>query len=200
MCEGVIACAALERLGERSVDNLLAGIEASKQQPLWRLLTALNIRHVGTSNAQVLADRFGTLDAISEQSEETLSEVDEIGPVIARAVFEFFHSDFGRTLIEDLRGVGLDFGTPILENENGQAEGPLAGKTVVVTGTLERFTRDEIKELLRRHEAKASGSVSRNTDFLIAGEKAGGKLEKAEALGVPVLSEADLVELLDQGK
>jgi DNA ligase (NAD+) len=187
---------ALERMGERSVDNLFAGIETSRERPLWRLLTALNIRHVGSSNAQVLADRFGTLDGIAAQSAVQLAEVDEIGPVIAAAVHKFFHSDAGRRIVADLRGVGLNFGTPVPKDEKAGAEGPLAGKTIVVTGTLTRFTRDEIQQFLREHGAKASSSVSKNTDFLIAGEKAGSKLLKAEELGVRVLSEDELLDLV----
>lgn len=126
----------LERMGERSAENVFAGVEASKQQPLWRLLTALNIRHVGSSNARVLAEKFGTLDAIAEQSMEALAEVDEIGPVIAAAVFDFFHSDYGRQLIDELREAGLNFGTPIPETGNARLHRPLAGKTIVVTSGL----------------------------------------------------------------
>jgi DNA ligase (NAD+) len=187
---------ALERMGERSVDNLFGGIEASRERPLWRLLTALNIRHVGSSNAQVLADQFGTVDAIAAQSAEQLAEVDEIGPVIAATVHEFFHSDAGRRIVEDLRGVSLNFGSPIPTIENKGARGPLMGKTIVVTGTLTRFTRDEIKQFLREHGAKASSSVSKNTDYLVAGEKSGSKLQKAEELGIPVVTEEELLELV----
>jgi DNA ligase (NAD+) len=186
---------ALERMGARSADNLFAGIEASRERPLWRLLTALNIRHVGSSNARVLADQFGTLDNIAAQSAAQLAEVDEIGPVIAAAVHEFFHSDAGQRTVEDLRSANLNFGTPVPESEKSSADGPLSGKTVVVTGTLARFTRDEIQQFLRDHGAKASSNVSKNTDFLVAGEKAGSKLRKAEELGVAVLSEDELLDL-----
>jgi len=188
----------LERMGEKSVDNLLEGIEASKSRPLWRLITGLNIRHVGTRNAQVLADQFGTLDAIMEQSEEALAEVDEIGPVIARSVHSFFASQAGRRIVDRLRGHGLNFGSPVARRP--AKEGKLAGKTVVVTGTLVRFTRDEIKELIHEEGGTAAGSVSKNTDFVVAGEKAGSKLTKARELGVSVLSEDEFLKLLGRAK
>jgi DNA ligase (NAD+) len=185
----------LERMGEKSVDNLLTGIEESKSRPLWRLITGLNIRHVGTRNAQVLADQFGLLDEIVKQSEESLAEVEDIGPVIAHSVHAFFHSEVGRSLIAELRKLGLHFGEP--KKEQPQVTGgKLEGKTVVVTGTLTRFTREEINELIHTHGGKAAGSVSKKTDFVIAGEKAGSKLDKAQKLGVPVLSEDELVTML----
>ncbi|HUE14974.1 MAG TPA: NAD-dependent DNA ligase LigA [Planctomycetaceae bacterium] len=185
----------LERMGEKSVDNLLAGIEASKSRPVWRLITGLNIRHVGTRNAQVLADQFGLLDEIVKQSEESLAEVEDIGPVIAHSVHAFFHSEVGRGLVAELRKLGLHFGEPKKEQPKVTG-GKLEGKTVVVTGTLTRFTREEINELIHTHGGKAAGSVSKKTDFVIAGEKAGSKLDKAQQLGVPVLSEDELVTML----
>ncbi len=188
---------ALERVGQKSVDNLLAAIEKSKTQPLWRLLTALNIRHVGSSNARVLADRFGVIDAICEQTVESLAEVDEIGPTIAESVHTYFHSEFGTRIVEDLRDCGLNFGEPIPEAEavDETDERPLAGKSIVVTGTLSRFTRDEIKEFIHMHGGKASSSVSKKTDYLVAGHKAGSKREKAESLGITILTEENLIEL-----
>lgn len=189
----------LERMGEKSVDNLLAGIEASRSRPLWRLLTALNIRHVGVSNAHVLADTFGTLDEIAAQSVESLSEVNEIGPVIARSVHDFFHSRVGRKIVEELRACGLNFGAPV-ERKTTPAEPsrdqPLAGKTIVVTGTLVHFKRDEIKELIHRLGGRAAGSVSSQTDFVVAGEKAGSKLEKARELGIPILTEEEFQQMI----
>jgi DNA ligase (NAD+) len=183
----------LERMGEKSADNLLAGIEASRSRPLWRLLVGLNIRHVGTRGAQVLAEHFGTLDAIVAQSEESLAEVHEIGPVIASSVHAFFHSAAGRRLVEELRELGLNFGEPVAERPPPR-EGPLTGKSIVVTGTLTRFTREEINQLIHEHGGKAAGSVTKKTDFVIAGENAGSKLDKARKLGVPVISEAEFLE------
>lgn len=186
----------LERQGEKSIDNLLAGIESSKQQPLWRLLTGLNIRHVGASNARILEREFGTIDEITKQSEEDLADVNEIGPVIAGSVYNFFHSDFGQKLIADLKEEGLNMGTPVSKQE--KPAGALEGKTVVVTGTLSRFTRDQAKEFIEKHGGKASGSVSSKTDFLVAGENAGSKLTKAQSLEVPVLSEDEFLALLGE--
>ncbi|QDV16038.1 DNA ligase [Gimesia panareensis] len=186
----------LERQGEKSIDNLLAGIESSKQQPLWRLLTGLNIRHVGASNARILEQEFGTIDEIIKQSVEDLAEVNEIGPVIAESVHNFFHSDFGQKLVSNLKELGLNMGTPVAKKE--KASGVLDGKTVVVTGTLSQFTRDEAKELIVKHGGKASGSVSSKTDYLLAGEKAGSKLTKAQELEVPVLSEEEFLTMLGE--
>ncbi|MEW4490339.1 NAD-dependent DNA ligase LigA [Thalassoglobus sp. JC818] len=186
----------LDRFGEKSVDKLLDAIDASKDRPLWRLLTGLNIRHVGRNNSRVLENRFGTIDAIRSQTEESLAEVHEIGPVIAQSVHQFFHSDFGLDIIEQLRECGLNFGTEVKESDlQNSAEAPLLdGKTFVVTGTLEHHTRDEIHELIRQHGGKASSSVSKKTSALIAGEQAGNKLEKAQSLGVEIISEVDFLK------
>ena len=187
---------ALERMGEKSVDNLLEGIEPSKQQPVWRLLTALNILHVGQNNARLLADRFGSLDVIAAQSEEALAAVDGVGPVIARSVHSFCHSDVGRRTLEELRACGLNFGDPADAKPVEQVdEGSLVGKTIVATGTLEGFTRDEIKEFIVSRGGKAAGSVSKKTDYVVAGAEAGSKLEKARELGVTVLTEGEFLEL-----
>lgn len=186
----------LDRQGDKSIENLLAGIESSKTRPLWRLLTGLNIRHVGTSNARILEKEFGTMDEIAKQSVEDLAAVDEIGPVIAESVFTFFHSDFGSQLIQELETLGLSMGSPV--EKNSTVTKVLDGKTLVVTGTLPSLTRDEAKELIQEHGGKASGSVSSKTDYLLAGEKAGSKLAKAQGLGVPVLSESEFLEMINE--
>ncbi len=188
---------ALERMGERSVDNLLAAIEKSKSQQLWRLLTGLNIRHIGSSNAQVLCKRFGTLDNIAQQTEEQLADVDEIGPVIAASVHQFFASEYGQSIVNELREFQLNFGEPVEETSGDSGDQVLSGKTVVVTGTLTRFSRDEIKELIRSQGGKAAGSVSKKTDYVVAGEKAGSKLDKANELGITVLSEDEFLAMLN---
>ena len=187
----------LERMGEKSVENLLSGLEKSKTQPLWRLLTGLNIRHVGTSNAQVLAKKFPTMDLLINQTAETLASVNEIGPVIAEAVYHYFHSEIGNVTIRELREAGLNFGTETAEETSSSAQ-LLEGQTVVVTGTLTRFTRDEIKEKIRELGGKASGSVSSKTSFVVAGEKAGSKREKAEELGIEIISEEEFLERISQ--
>jgi DNA ligase (NAD+) len=188
----------LERMGEKSVDNLIEGIEKSRKQPLWRLLVGLNIRHVGSRNAQVLAEHFGLLDEIMQQSEETLSEVPDIGPVIAQSVHSFFSSAIGKQIVGELRGLGLNFGHPVDPSTRAKKEGPLSGKTLVVTGTLARYTRDEITNLIKEHGGKAAGSVSKKTDYLIAGEDAGTKLEKAQKLKVSVITEDEFLKLIGQ--
>jgi DNA ligase (NAD+) len=185
----------LERMGKKSADNLLAGIEASKSRGLARLLNAISIRHVGTRVASVLASHFRSLDALEAASEEELSEVNEVGTIIASSVYEFLHSDAGKHLLGELRGVGIDTTAP---RDESATSGKLAGKTFVVTGTLEKYGRDEIEALIVRHGGRASGSVSKSTDYVVAGEKAGSKLEKAQKLGVPVLSEAEFEALLEE--
>ncbi len=189
----------LERLGEKSVDNLLAGIEASKDRPLWRLLTALNLRHVGTRTAQQLAERFGSMEAIANASEADLSQVDEIGDVIAKSVRAFFTSDYGQRIVSDLKTLGLNMGSEAdaAAAAAKNAAGVLAGKTLVVTGTLTRFTRDQIQELIQQHGGRAASSVSKKTDYLVAGTDAGSKLTKARDLGVPVLDEDGFVKLIE---
>ncbi len=189
---------ALERTGEKSVEKLLTGIEVSKARPLWRLLTGLNIRHVGTRNAQVLEAEFGTLDAIMTASEDDLAATEEIGPVIAHSVRTFFDTPASRQLVEEFRAAGLNFGTPIQRAAVKEGDGPLVGKTVVVTGTLPTLKRQDADELILRHGGKPSGSVSRKTDFVLAGEKAGSKLDKATELGVKILDEAQFLALLGE--
>jgi len=191
----------LERMGEKSVDNLLAGIDASRQRPLWRLLTALNLRHVGTRTAQLLADRFGSLEAITIATEEQLAEVEEIGDVIAKSVHAFFASDYGRRIVSELKELGLNMGSEAdaAAAAARQSQGLLSGKTLVVTGTLTRFKRDEMHGLIQKHGGRPAGSVSKNTDYLIAGADAGSKLAKAESLGVKVLSENEFLAMIGEG-
>tara|TARA_R110002072_G_scaffold303142_1_gene495824 strand:+ start:92621 stop:94702 length:2082 start_codon:yes stop_codon:yes gene_type:complete len=185
-----------KRTNEKSVDNLLKSIEESKTQPLWRLLIGLNIRHVGNRTSQILAAKFGMVDEILKLTEEELAAVDDIGPVIAASIFSFFSSEVGRGTLEEFRELGLNMGEPVPEGDESVVR-KLDGKTLVVTGTLTRFTRTEIKELIQQHGGRASSSVSKKTDFLVAGEAAGSKLEKAQELGVRVLSEDQLFEMLE---
>ena len=189
----------LDRLGEQSIDKLLSGIEGSRQQPLWRLLTGLNIRHVGQTNARTLERAFGSMDMIAEQSEETLAQVNEIGSVIAASVFQFFHSEYGIHLVNELRSVGLNFGEPVDREAAlaAAAQGKMVGKTLVVTGTMVRMRRDEIEQLIRDHGGKASSSVSKKTDYVVAGEAAGSKLTKAQELGVTVLTEDEFLAMVN---
>jgi len=191
---------ALERMGEKSVDNLLEGIETSKSRPLWRLLTGLNIRHVGVRTAQILADHFGTIDALLEQTPEQLATVEEVGPIMAQSIYDHFHEPRVQNLLQQLRELGLNFGTPVEHKPANAGGGVLAGKTVVVTGSLVRFTREQINEWIHTHGGKPAGSVSKKTDYVVAGEKAGSKLEKAQVLGIPVLTEDQFLELIGPGQ
>ena len=193
----------LERMGAKSVDNLLAGIEATRNRPLWRLLTGLNIRHVGRTVSQALANQFGSLDMIMAQSEEQLAEVNEIGPVIAHSVYSYFHTDPVIKLLAELKEFGLNWGearelTAPPPAATGPLSGPLSGQTIVVTGSLVRFTRDSIKDFITSHGGKASDSVSKQTSLVVAGEKAGSKLEKAQKLGVRVVTEDEFVALVGE--
>lgn len=183
----------LERMGRKSSENLLEGIEASKDRGLARLLNALSIRHVGTRVAAVLAENFASIEELIAANVERLSEINEIGPVIAESVHEFLHGKFGSACIADLKAQGVK-----MESAVRAAAGPraLEGKTLVVTGTLTRYTRDEINELITRHGGRAASSVSKNTDYVVAGEKAGSKLDKARQLGVQVLDEEEFQRLL----
>ncbi len=183
----------LQRMGQKSTDNLLAAIAKSKTRGLARLLAALSIRHVGFRVAAVLADHFKSIDALLAASVEQLSAINEIGPIIAQSVYDYLESDFGAATIADLRRLGLQMETTAAEAQTPQT---LQGKTLVVTGTLTRYTRDEIKELIVQHGGRAASSVSKNTDYVIAGEKAGSKRAKAQQLGVPVISEKQFEGLL----
>ncbi len=181
--------AALERMGAKSTANLLEAIEGSKKQPLWRLIFGLGILHVGAAAARKLADKFHMLDRLASAGAEELQTTEDVGEVMAQSIHDFFRLPHNRTLIGNLRAHGLNFGER--DERAEQAEQSLAGQTWVITGTLSR-PRDEIAETIRRHGGTVSGSVSKKTSFVLAGEEAGSKLDKAKALGVPVVDEADL--------
>ncbi len=178
----------LDRLAERSVDRLLNGIEVAKNRPLARLLAALNIPHIGATTAELLADHFGDMNSLMQSDEEELLVVDGIGPELAGSLRRFFDSKTGRKTIADLKSVGVNMQQPKSESA---AERVLAGKTIVVTGTLENFGRKEIEGLIKQLGGKTASSVSKKTDFVVAGVNAGSKLTKAEQLGVEVISEAE---------
>ncbi|MGH9485134.1 MAG: NAD-dependent DNA ligase LigA, partial [Terriglobales bacterium] len=187
--------AALERRGETSARNLLAEIERSRSNELWRLLYGLGIRFVGERTAQLLASHFGSLGRLMEAAERNLAEleqVEEVGPRIAQAIHDFFAEAANRALIERLRQLGID------PRQEARSAGPqlLAGKKFVLTGTLAHFSREEMKARIEGAGGKVTGSVSAKTDYVVAGEEAGSKLDKAHALGVPVLDEAGFEALL----
>jgi len=186
----------LERMGKKSSENLVVAITASKDRGLARLLNALAIRHVGARVATVLADNFGSMKALIEADEEELAEVNEIGPIIAKSVYQFLHSHAGRKTIDELHDLGIKMTSPKARVAAAAATGPLAGMTLVVTGTLPTYSREEIEELITQMGGRPSGSVSKKTDYVVAGEKAGSKLEKAEKLGVKVINEAQFNKLI----
>ncbi|HSK21830.1 MAG TPA: NAD-dependent DNA ligase LigA [Egicoccus sp.] len=190
----------LEKWGEKRVDNLIAGIEAAKQQPLERLLVALNVRHLGPTYAKLLARNLGSLGAIRTATAEELEAIDGIGPTIAAAVVAWFATPRNAELVDELIGLGVDPRTEVVAAAGAEGGAPLEGWTLVVTGTLEGFTRDEAKEALESRGAKVTGSVSKKTSAVVVGESPGSKLAKAEDLGVPVLDEAGFRHLLDTGQ
>ncbi len=185
--------AELDGFAEKSISNLLAAIEGSKDRPVWRLLVAMNIRHVGTHVAQVLARAFGSIDAIAGASEEEIDAVEEIGPEIARSVFEWFHDPDNLALVERLRAAGLRMADERVAEAPG---GPLAGKTIVLTGGLETMSRDEATRLAQEAGARVASSVSKKTDFVVAGENPGSKHDRAVQLGVEIIDERELLRRL----
>ncbi len=182
---------ALERMGKKSVENLLAGIEASKSKPLSKLLSALNIRHVGSTTGELLAEHFGNIDDLMQADYEELIAIDGIGPELADSVRSFFAGDDGRRLIERLRELGVNMLQP---RRNVAAGLPFSGKNVVITGTLESMGRKEAQELVKSLGGKSAGAVSKKTDLVVAGEKAGSKLAKAREFGVEVIDEAEFLK------
>lgn len=183
---------ALEGFKDKKVDNLLAGIETSKNQPAGRVLTALGIRFVGSVVSGLLLDALGGIDALAEADQETLEGIEGIGPQTAASVVEWFADERHRQLLEKLRQAGLKFNVDKAETTGNSLE----GLTFVITGTLHSLSRDQAKALIEQHGGKVTGSVSSKTDYLLAGEKAGSKLAKAEKLEVPLLDEAGLFTLI----
>ena len=185
----------LERMGQKSVTNLLAAISASRDQPLWRLLAGLGIPHVGVTMARTLATSLGTLDRLAAASIEELCSIQEIGEIMATAIHSWFRDPSVLRLLEKLRSSGLNFGERDPQELAPASDGPFKGTIWVLTGTLSR-PRDETAELIRLRGGKVSGSVSAKTTYLLAGEEAGSKLEKAQKLGVKVLTEDEFRKLI----
>jgi len=183
----------LERMGEQSVHNLLSGIEASKERGMARLLTGLGIRHVGETVADTLAARFTDIAELRGATEETIASIPGIGPERAGSIRAWFDDDANGGLVDELAGLGLKMRAP---PRPAQEEQVLAGKTLVVTGTLEKFDRAEVERLIRELGGKAAGSVSKKTDYLVAGANAGSKLDKARELGVKILDEDGFAKLI----
>jgi DNA ligase (NAD+) len=184
--------AELDRMGEKSAQNLVEEIENSKKAELSRLIFALGIRFVGERTGQLLADHFGSLDKLAEASEEELLQVEEVGPRVSEAIREFFGEQRNRAVIEKLRKAGLQFE----QRKARKAEGKLAGKQFVLTGTLPTYSRDEAKRMIEEAGGRVVGSVSKKTDYVVVGSDAGSKLDKARALGVRTIDEVELLKLL----
>jgi DNA ligase (NAD+) len=191
---GVAKLAALERMADRSAGNVVAAIEKSKSTTLQRFVFALGIRHVGEATARDLARHFGGLDALMEADQPALLEVRDVGPVLAESVARFFAESHNREVIERLRAAGIRW--PEHPPAPSSAGGPLAGLTLVLTGTLPTLARDEAKAMIEAAGGKAAGSVSAKTDYVVAGADAGSKLAKARGLGIPVLDEDALKDLI----
>ena len=183
--------AALERMGDKSAQNLLEQLERSKGMSLARFIYALGIRYVGEHIAEVLAERFGSIDELARASYEELVEIPEIGPRIAQSIVDFFASEDNRRLIEELKAVGID-----PRAERPKEKGPLAGKTLVFTGRLSDMTREEAKRLVESLGGKVASSVSRKVDYVVVGEDPGSKLDRARELGIPTLTEEEFRELV----
>jgi DNA ligase (NAD+) len=189
--------AGLERMAEKSAANLVEALEASKETTLPRFLYALGIRDVGEATAMALATHFGSLEKLMEAAIDEVQEVPDVGPVVAEHVHNFFRERHNRDVIAALRRSGVHW-----QDIERKAQGdlPLAGKTIVLTGTLESMERHQAQERIRALGGKASGSVSAKTDYVVAGASAGSKLQKAEKLGVTVLDEEQFLRLIGERK
>jgi DNA ligase (NAD+) len=190
---GLVALSELERMAEKSAQNVLDALAVSKSTTLPRFIYALGIRHVGESTAKTLARHFGTLDALIAASEEEMLAVEDVGPVVAQSILSFLHDPLNRELIAQLRAAGIHWDESVVERLSQH----LSGKTFVLTGTLPNLKRDEAQAMIEAAGGKVSGSVSKKTSYVVAGEEAGSKLAKAEELGVPVLDEEALLQLLE---
>ena len=183
--------AQLDRMGEKSAQNAVNAIAASKENDLWRLINALGIRQVGDKAAKVLASHFGTFDALSEASAEELTAINDVGAVTAAYIRRWMEDPQSQDLIARLKDVGVN-----MTCKDEALDSRFAGMIFVLTGALEKFTRDEAGEMIEKRGGKAAGSVSKKTTYVVAGENAGSKLRKARELGIPILTEDEFLELL----
>jgi DNA ligase (NAD+) len=182
---------ALERMAEKSAGNVISAIEKSQTQPLWRFIAALGIRHIGGQSAQILAEHFGSLEALRLSEQQELADIDQIGPIMAESICEYFNNDKHAEIISQMLAAGVNPKQP-----EARRSDKLSGKTIVVTGTLENFSRQQAQQAIRQAGAKSSGSVSKKTDFVLAGKNAGSKLAKATKLGVEVITEEQFTEMI----
>ncbi|MBR2296147.1 MAG: NAD-dependent DNA ligase LigA, partial [Clostridia bacterium] len=182
---------ALDRMGEKSADNLIKAIEASKLAGLARLIYALGIRHIGEVASAELASKFGTIEALFTATEDEICEIEDFGFIMAKSVIDFFKRDTTRYIIDKLKGAGVVTEETIATEKTNEFE----GLTFVLTGTLENMTRDEASDMIKARGGKVSSSVSRNTDYVLAGESAGSKLTKAQTLGVKIIDKEEFLKM-----
>ncbi len=184
--------AGLERMAEKSAANVIKAIEESKTRPLWRLIAALGIRHIGGQSAQILAEHFGSLSALMAAGQEELAEIDQIGPTMAKSIYEYFRDPENHSVIVQLSAAKVKPEQPKIRRSD-----KLAGKTIVVTGTLENLSRQQAEQAIRQAGGKSSGSISKKTDFVLAGENPGSKLDKARKFGVDVIDEKQFLKMIE---
>jgi DNA ligase (NAD+) len=182
---------ARDRWGEKSTANLLAAIEKSKQQPFYRVLFALGIRHAGAGVARTIAEHFPSIDLLQKADEEELQTIPAIGPTIAASIVHFFREKHNREILKRLQDAGVQ-----LRGVLSAGEGTLSGKTFVLTGTLPTYTREEIRELIERHGGVVVSAVSKNVHYVVVGTDAGSKLARARALNIPILLEPELLSMI----
>jgi DNA ligase (NAD+) len=181
----------LERMADKSAQNVIDAIKKSKHQPLWRFIAALGIRNIGTQTAQILADQFGSLQNLMDASLENLQKIEQIGPVVAQSIYDYFRNEANRKIINELVAADVK---PVHKKEKKSDK--LAGKTIVVTGALQNFSRSQIEQTIKQFGGKAVSSVSKNTDYVLAGADSGSKLDKAQKLGVKIINEKEFLEMI----
>ena len=186
--------ASLKKNGKKFAQNLIDSIENSKQNDLYQLITALGIRHVGNKASKVLARKYRTIDNLAKASFEDLSAINDIGPIVANSIKEFFEQEQTLDLIKKLKEAGVNMNSKEEEIQDNRFE----GKTFVLTGSLENYTRGEASNIIEKFGGKTSGTVSKKTDYVLAGEDAGSKLTKAQNLGVTIITEEQFKEMLEQ--
>ena len=183
--------ASLKKNGKKFAQNLIDSINESKENDLYRLITALGIRHVGVKAAKILAKQYGDMDKLSEATVEDLSEVEDIGPIVANSIREFFDQEQTKDLLSRLKDAGVNMKRIKEDDEDDR----FAGKTFVLTGTLEKYSREEASNIIEKFGGKTSSSVSKKTSYVLAGEDAGSKLTKAQSLGVQIITEEEFEEM-----
>ena len=183
--------AELERMAQKSAQNVIDGIEKSKSRTLGRLISALGIRHVGSQNAEILAEHFGSIDSLKKATIEELSKIDQIGPVMAKSIYEYFHDIANLKIVDKLIAAGIN-----PKHKQTKHSDKLAGKTFVVTGTLENFSRTQIEQTIKENGGKISSSVSKNTDYVLAGSEPGSKIDKANQLGIEIINEQQFLKMI----